>query len=143
MTGLFLAAALFLAPPAVASSTTSPHPHQGVAPKFTVPARTTSFSDKEAEQLLAGQSVRKQVKYENGGRGISIMDVKGTPAQVWAVIDDFGDRRLPCDFVLNGNLWADDVDRARRWAWRQAFGEGATTARRRAQAATAGPWAPA
>ncbi|MCB9776936.1 MAG: SRPBCC family protein [Alphaproteobacteria bacterium] len=90
MTGLFLAAALFLAPPAVASSTTSPHPHQGVAPKFTVPARTTSFSDKEAEQLLAGQSVRKQVKYENGGRGISIMDVKGTPAQVWAVIDDFG-----------------------------------------------------
>ncbi|MCA8974163.1 MAG: hypothetical protein KDC98_05545, partial [Planctomycetes bacterium] len=39
--------------------------------------------------------------------------VRAAVPAIYAVIDDFGDRRLPCDFVLNGNLWADDVDRAR------------------------------
>lgn len=88
MHSLFLALALSLAP-ARASSTTEPHPHQGVAPKFSVPRRTTDLTDAEVQALLAGDSVRRQVRYDSGGRGISIMDVQGTPAQVWAVIDDY------------------------------------------------------
>jgi len=84
-----LVALLGLAAPAHASSTTTPHPHQGVAPKFTNP-QPTSLDAGEQAQLAAGRSVRKQVRLDDGGRGISIMDVHGTPAQVWAVIDDFG-----------------------------------------------------
>lgn len=74
---------------AQASSTTEPHPHQGVAPKHSVPSRTADLTATETASLLQGGSVRRQVKYSDGGRGVSIMDVKGTPEQVWAVIDDF------------------------------------------------------
>lgn len=73
---------------ALASSTTEPHPHQGVAPKFTSP-KATVLSAEEKALLAQGSSVRKQIKMETGGRGISIMDVQGTPAQVWAVIDNY------------------------------------------------------
>lgn len=89
MTALALALLLSLCSPALAASTTSPHPHQGVAPKFTTPSKQTLTAEEEA-QLLAGTAVRRQIRYETGGRGISIMDVKGTPTQVWAVIDDYG-----------------------------------------------------
>jgi hypothetical protein len=80
--------ALLVAPPALAASTSAPHPHQGVAPKFKAPAAQT-LTEAELAQLSAGKAVKRQVKYEGGGRGISIMDVKGSPEQVWAVIDDF------------------------------------------------------
>ncbi len=85
---LLLALALSLSSPALASSTTTPHPHHGVAPKFTDPQPSALTADEVAE-LEAGKAVRKQVKYDDGGRGVSVMDVAGTPEQVWAVIDDF------------------------------------------------------
>lgn len=89
MIHLLLAAFLMLSGPSLAASTSSPHPHQGVAPKFTTPKAQT-LNATELATLASGKAVKRQVKLDSGGRGISIMDVKGTPEQVWAVIDNFG-----------------------------------------------------
>ncbi len=86
---LLLCLALSLSPAATAASTTEPHPHQGVAPKFDKPKPSTLTAE-EVAALGRGEAVRKQIKLDGGGRGISIMDVAGTPEQVWAVIDDYG-----------------------------------------------------
>ncbi|RME23903.1 MAG: hypothetical protein D6798_12520 [Deltaproteobacteria bacterium] len=85
---LLVALALSLPIAVQAASTTHPHPHQGIAPKFDNPQPSTLTAEEIAE-LKAGRSVRRQVRTEGGGRGISVMDVAGTPAQVWAVIDDY------------------------------------------------------
>ncbi len=88
MPALLLALALSFAP-GFAASTSRPHPHQGVAPKFRSPT-AQSLTEAEVATLTAGKAVRKQIRYETGGRGIAIMDIQGSPEQVWAVIDDYG-----------------------------------------------------
>ncbi len=75
--------------PVLAADANAPHPHQGVAPKFSDPQPSALTAADEA-LLVSGKSVRKQVRYEKGGRGVSIMDVQATPEQVWKVIEDFG-----------------------------------------------------
>ena len=81
---------LAAAAPALAADATKPHPHQGVAQKFRDPKPSALSADEKAK-LLAGQAVRKQVRYgDAGGRGISIMDIKAPPDKIWSVILDFG-----------------------------------------------------
>ena len=65
-----------------------PHPHQGVATQFTTPTRS-NLTAAEESKLDAGQSVKKQVKEGNGGRGIAIMDIQASPERVWSVITNF------------------------------------------------------
>ncbi|NOY27211.1 MAG: hypothetical protein GXP62_15185 [Oligoflexia bacterium] len=73
--------------------------HTGSAPKVTNPT-PQDLSAAEQAQLVAGKAVRKQVKYQGGGRGVSVMDVHGSSEQVWAVIDDFS----------SYPDWIDDLD---------------------------------
>ena len=72
----------------LAADATKPHPHQGVATKFSSPTQT-AVTAAETADLLSGKSVRKQVRYETGGRGIAIQDVKASSDAIWAVIRDF------------------------------------------------------
>jgi len=86
---IWLTSALFFAAPAYSADANAPHPHQGVAEKFTNPQRTT-LSTEEEQTLTSGESIRRQ--YRDGdasGRGLAIMDVQGTPDDVWNVILDF------------------------------------------------------
>jgi uncharacterized membrane protein len=73
---------------AFAADANKPHPHQGVAPKFTNPS-PVSLTAAETAKLESGKAVRKQVRYETGGRGISVMDIHASPERVWEVISDF------------------------------------------------------
>jgi ribosome-associated toxin RatA of RatAB toxin-antitoxin module len=66
----------------------SPHPHQGVITPFENPQRTTLSAAEEAT-LLAGKSIKKQVKEGNGGRGIAILDVNASPEKVWSTITNY------------------------------------------------------
>ena len=82
---------LALAGIALAADPGKPHPHQGIAPKFTAAPSPTALTAEEAATLSPGHPVLKQVKYEgvSGGRGVAIMDVAAPPDDVWAIILDF------------------------------------------------------
>jgi len=84
---LMLMAAL-AAPAAMGASATEPHPHQGKGTKFTDPPRA-ALSAADLVRLKQGKAVRKQVVLDSGGRGISVMDVRAEPGEVWAVIIDY------------------------------------------------------
>jgi len=88
MRAILLVSALGLASPALAADASQPHPHQGIAPKFTDP-KPTELSAAEEAKLLAGEAVRKQIRYETGGRGVAIQDVHADPARIWKTILDF------------------------------------------------------
>ena len=83
---------------------TVPHPHTGVAPKFSSPS-PTALNAEEGAKLAGGESVRKQIRYEDGGRGISIMDVKGSPQDVWNVIMDFSSYPNWVDMLENTDIY--------------------------------------
>lgn len=80
--------ALAFAAPAFGADASAPHPHQGLAPKFTDP-KPSDLTPAEEAGLLKGEAVRKQVRYETGGRGIAIQDVHADAAKVWVTILDF------------------------------------------------------
>ena len=71
-----------------AANPDKPHAHQGTAKKFVNP-KPTELTDSEIQILTSGNSVRKQVKQGNGGRGIAIMDVSAPVDVVMGVILDF------------------------------------------------------
>ena len=89
---------------AMAGDPNSPHPHTGVAPKFSSPS-PTALNAEEGAKLAGGESVRKQIRYEDGGRGISIMDVKGSPQDVWNVIMDFSSYPNWVDMLENTDIY--------------------------------------
>ena len=74
--------------PSWSADPNKPHPHQGIATQFSEPKRS-SLTPTEEGKLKAGQSVKKQVKEGNGGRGIAIMDIQATPERVWDIITSF------------------------------------------------------
>ena len=74
--------------PSFAADPNKPHPHQGTATKFNNPKRTV-LTTSEVQTLQSGKAVRKQVKQDNGGRGIAIMDVAAPVDIVMNVILDF------------------------------------------------------
>jgi uncharacterized membrane protein len=99
--------------PALAGDPASPHPHLGIAPKFKNPERTQPTAA-EAAKLAAGDSVRKQIQYDDGGRGISIMDIKGTPEEVWTVIMDFDSYPGWVDMLERTDVYShDEVSRVK------------------------------
>ena len=71
-----------------AANPNKPHAHQGTAQKFVNP-KPTELTVSEIQVLTSGNSVRKQVKQDNGGRGIAIMDVAAPVDVVMDVILDF------------------------------------------------------
>ena len=74
--------------PVFAANPDKPHSHQGTATKFKNPSKT-ELTTSEMEILRTGKPVRKQVKQDNGGRGIAIMDVSAPVDVVMGVILDF------------------------------------------------------
>jgi uncharacterized membrane protein len=73
---------------ATAADPNSPHPHKGVAERFTNPKPTTLNATEKA-QLLRGEAVRRQIRSDSGGRGIAIMDIAAPPEKIWEVIVDY------------------------------------------------------
>lgn len=87
---LFLIAGLFATTPALAADATKPHSHQGVLPNYKGTA--PSLPDLTADDLAAlgrGETVRKQIQVETGGRGIAVQDVAATPDVVWSRITNY------------------------------------------------------
>lgn len=74
--------------PSMAANPNTPHPHNGIATKFTNPTKV-ALSSGELSTLSSGKPVLKQVKEGSGGRGIAIFDVDATEAQVWQTITSF------------------------------------------------------
>ncbi|MEC7986452.1 MAG: SRPBCC family protein [Myxococcota bacterium] len=96
MNTILLLLSLHGIPASIAADPNKPHPHQGVATVFSNP-QPVSLSDAEKRLLQSGKPVLKQVKQGNGGRGIAVMDVKGTEEEVWNVITDYPSypKRIP------------------------------------------------
>jgi len=82
---LLLALVLGLSPASFAADANKPHPHQGVATRFTNPARTTLTAAEEAT-LQSGQPVYRQIRLESGGRGVAIFDIKASEEKVWSIL---------------------------------------------------------
>lgn len=80
--------AMGLAAPAIAADPDKPHPHQGVAQKFTNPQKSTFTAEEEAT-LASGSPIYKQVRLESGGRGVAIFDVQASTDKVWQTIGSF------------------------------------------------------
>ncbi len=79
---------ILVGPAALAADASGPHPHKGVATKFSTPKPTALTAADEAV-LAQGEAVRKQIRSDSGGRGIAIMDVNATPEKIWAIIQDY------------------------------------------------------
>ena len=95
--------------PVMAANPDNAHPHTGVATKFTNPQKATLLTA-EQNTLSEGKAVLKQIKEDNGGRGVAIFDVNATPTQVWSVITSFEnyssyiDEIAKCEqYAKNGN----------------------------------------
>jgi carbon monoxide dehydrogenase subunit G len=86
--------------PSMAANPNAPHPHTGIATKFTNPTKVTLTST-EISTLSKGKPVLKQVQEGNGGRGIAVFDVDATPDQVWQTITSFG----------NYPIWIDELSK--------------------------------
>ena len=71
--------------PIMAANPNAPHPHTGIATKFTNPTKVTLTST-ELTTLSKGEPVLKQVQEGNGGRGIAVFDVDASQDQVWQTI---------------------------------------------------------
>lgn len=84
----FLTFCWFLLSAVFAANPNAPHPHKGVATKFTNPTKAT-LTTSEVNTLSQGKAVLKQVQEGSGGRGIAVFDVAATPAQVWQTITSF------------------------------------------------------
>ena len=89
MRHLVLLLSSLLASSALAADPNKPHPHQGVAQKFTAPS-PTALTPEETALLQQGEPVRKQVKHATGGRGVAIMDINASPERVWEIILNYG-----------------------------------------------------
>ena len=86
--------------PILAANPNAPHPHTGIATKFTNPTKVTLTST-ELTTLSKGEPVLKQVQEGNGGRGIAVFDVDASQAQVWQTITSFG----------NYPVWIDELSK--------------------------------
>jgi hypothetical protein len=84
----FLLCILFSLGTATAADQNSPHPHKGVAERFTDP-KPTELTASEQAQLLRGEAVRRQIRSDSGGRGVAIMDIAAPPEKIWEVIVDY------------------------------------------------------
>ena len=101
---------------AQAADPNKPHPHNGVATKFTNPQKA-SLTSTDVQQLASGKPVFKQVRAGNGGRGIAVFDVQASEQTVWGVISSFEkypvwiDGLAKCDvYKKDGNtIYADFV----------------------------------
>ena len=71
-----------------AANPNAPHPHTGIATKFTNPSKVT-LTEAELATLSAGNPVLKQVQAGSGGRGIAVFDVSASQTQVWQTITSF------------------------------------------------------
>jgi hypothetical protein len=89
MNKVFLALALTWASVAYAADPAKPHPHKGVSERFKSPS-PSPLSTVEKASLLQGDAIRRQVKKDSGGRGVSIMDVRAPTERVWEVILNYG-----------------------------------------------------
>ena len=74
---------------ALAADPNTAHPHQGVVPAYQGAPPAIELSPAEIQTLEQGSSVRKQLRYEGGGRGVSVMYVKSSPEKIWQVITNF------------------------------------------------------
>jgi ribosome-associated toxin RatA of RatAB toxin-antitoxin module len=84
----FIAMAFLSLSSVEAANPNAPHPHTGVATKFTNPSKAT-LTEAELATLSAGKPVLKQVQEGSGGRGIAVFDVSASKAQVWQTITSF------------------------------------------------------
>jgi hypothetical protein len=76
-------AALYAADP------TKPHIHQGSIQAYQGAPPMVSLSADELARLAAGEVVKRQVQYADGGRGVAVQDIEASPEVVWDRILDF------------------------------------------------------
>ena len=75
--------------PVLAADPTKPHEHQGKLAAYRGAPPPLSLSDADLAELQAGKSVLKQVKSDNGGRGVAVMDIHATPETIWSRITNY------------------------------------------------------
>lgn len=73
---------------AFAANPNNAHPHTGKSTKFKNPDRA-ELTDADVKTLASGKAVMKQVREDNGGRGVAVFDVDASPEVVWSVITSF------------------------------------------------------
>ena len=73
---------------AEAADPNKPHPHQGVATKFSKPQKTI-LTATEVDKIKSGRPILKQVNQGSGGRGIAVMDIDASQDKVWNVITNY------------------------------------------------------
>lgn len=87
-----LALLLALGPrPAFAADPNKPHPHQGALTPYQIPPTPVALTAEEEAVLASKEVLRKQVRFPGiaGGRGVAVMDVHATQAEVLATFRDF------------------------------------------------------
>lgn len=88
-----LAAALFLAAPALGADPTEPHDHTGVLAPYPQPPPKPEITADDQALLDQGKPVLKQIRSEldggAGGRGVAIQDIHASEDVIWAHITDF------------------------------------------------------
>jgi len=72
-----------------AADPTKPHMHQGSITAYSGAPPTVALTADELARLAAGEVVKRQVQYADGGRGVAVQDIKAPPEVVWARILDF------------------------------------------------------
>lgn len=80
---------LLLATPAFAADPSVPHDHQGKLAAYKGAPPPLALTSEETAKLQAGESVLKQTKGDNGGRGIAVLDVHATPDTIWSKITNY------------------------------------------------------
>jgi ribosome-associated toxin RatA of RatAB toxin-antitoxin module len=80
---------LLLAAASLAADPDRPHAHQGSLSSYSGAPPTVSLTADELERLAAGEVVKRQIKYADGGRGVAVQDIQAPVDVVWDRILDF------------------------------------------------------
>lgn len=86
---LLLAAPLLLSLPVLAADPNKPHEHQGKLAAYKGAPPPLSLTSEDLAKLSAGEAVLKQVKGDNGGRGVAVMDIHAAPSVIWSRITNY------------------------------------------------------
>ena len=81
--------ALLLGSTAQAADATKPHIHQGSISAYSGAPPTVPLTPDELARLAAGEVVKRQIKYDDGGRGVAVQDIQAPQEVVWEQILDF------------------------------------------------------
>jgi hypothetical protein len=89
MKKLVAIALLAMASPAIAADPSQPHPHQGILAPISGPPGKPTLTEDDLAKLASGEAVLKQIREDDGGRGIAVQDVRASPEHVWSKITSY------------------------------------------------------